>query len=175
MSVNTPPPDEDEEEKKMRQMMAQMRGGIIPSLSENASDEEACVLSEEILDRRDHGVEMMLNLAKMRQAQHSPEAFLALARGEQDEVDLDTLVSKFGAGAVKTDAEYCTHCAKTIWHDVDDNVWRHVDGENTACNFGGDVHAEPVRDDDEVSSDGIDLQKASTQFAALLKQIKPSP
>lgn len=158
MTTPPPTPEETEDEKRMRQTIASMRGGIIPSLNETSEDDkEACVLSEETLDRRDHGVEMMENIAKMRDAQHGREAFLLLARGEENKVDLDVLVDLFGQGAVRTDQEYCKHCAKTIWFDEQDQAWRHREGENVTCVYGGDLLAEPVVQDDDIDTGDITI------------------
>lgn len=178
MTTQPPVPDpveETEDEKRMRQMMASMRGGIIPSLNDDADDKEACVLSDETLDRRDHGVEMLANLAKMRAAQSSPDAFRALLEGKQAEVNLDELVSKFGTGEVKTDAEYCVHCAQTIWYDQEDRVWRHTDGEQPACRQGGGVFAEPVRNDDEVDTDDVNTDPFAQLFAKMKLQPPTTP
>lgn len=120
-------------QRAMDQMMSAMRGGQIPTLNPEAEKGESAFLDEETLDKREHGVEMLMEVAKMRAAQHNKMAFEKLLRGESYAPDLDTVVSAFGDRAIETGKEYCRYCHAAIWHDEDDSVWRHEDGERTDC------------------------------------------
>jgi hypothetical protein len=141
------------QQRAMDQMMSAMRGGMVPTLNPDATEDEAAFLDDDTLDKREQGVEMMVEVAKMRYRQATPEAFLeAMRTGKVPGADLETIVSAFDQREIEVGKIYCKHCNAAIWHDEDDSrpgneVFRHEVGEMIECGpVALGMKAEPIDD-----------------------------